>query len=244
MGERDRYQSYGGRNEGRYQGREDYPRDREDERRMQSRDRDWNYREDRDYERSYGSRYPEQTYGQNFGGQDWRRYPGPFGSFEDQRTSESDRSYGYGSSQQPWERGYSGERNQPYRSAYGMSYGRMGEGYSSGGGEWQGRYSGYGTESRDRGDYRGREEGFGQQMREAGQQMREAGQRIMGKVKRAFRGPKGYKRSDERIREDVSDRLSQEDELDPSEIEVMVSNGDVTLTGTVETRREKFLAEE
>jgi osmotically-inducible protein OsmY len=63
-------------------------------------------------------------------------------------------------------------------------------------------------------------------------------------VKRAFRGPKNYKRSDERIHEDVSDRLAHQDDVDPSDIEVAVSSGEVTLTGTVQTRREKFLAEE
>jgi osmotically-inducible protein OsmY len=64
------------------------------------------------------------------------------------------------------------------------------------------------------------------------------------KVKRVFRGPKGYKRSDDRIREDVNDRLSLQEQFDPSELEVSVSNGEVTLTGYVELRHEKFLAEE
>lgn len=77
-----------------------------------------------------------------------------------------------------------------------------------------------------------------------GQQLREAGQRIARTVKRAFRGPKGYKRSDERIREDISDRMGEHDDIDCSDIEVNVINGEVTLTGTVNTRREKFLAEE
>ena len=77
-----------------------------------------------------------------------------------------------------------------------------------------------------------------------GQQLREAGQEIARKVKRAFRGPKGYKRSDERIREDVNDRLSQQDSFDPSDIEVSVANAEVTLTGSVRSRHEKFLAEE
>ena len=36
------------------------------------------------------------------------------------------------------------------------------------------------------------------------------------------RGPKGYTRSDERIREDVNDRLSDDPFVDASEIEVMV----------------------
>jgi hypothetical protein len=57
------------------------------------------------------------------------------------------------------------------------------------------------------------------------------------------RGPKGYRRSDERIREDVSDRLMVHPDIDASEIEVHVANGIVTLTGIVDNRHEKRLAE-
>ena len=49
------------------------------------------------------------------------------------------------------------------------------------------------------------------------------------------RGPKNYKRSDERIREDVCDRLSDDGMVDASEIEVKVSGAEVTLDGTVTT---------
>jgi hypothetical protein len=58
------------------------------------------------------------------------------------------------------------------------------------------------------------------------------------------RGPRNYRRSDERIREDVNDRLTDHDFLDASDIEVSVSNGEVTLTGTVNNRYAKRLAEE
>jgi osmotically-inducible protein OsmY len=58
------------------------------------------------------------------------------------------------------------------------------------------------------------------------------------------RGPKGYTRSDDRIREDVSDRLSDDSSLDASEIEVTVSKGEVTLSGTVESREDKRRAED
>ena len=60
----------------------------------------------------------------------------------------------------------------------------------------------------------------------------------------AGRGPKGYRRSDERIREEISDRLTEHDELDASEIEVAVKDGEATLTGTVDSRRSKRLAED
>lgn len=57
------------------------------------------------------------------------------------------------------------------------------------------------------------------------------------------RGPKGYRRSSERIREEVSDRLMTHPDIDASDIEVRVGDGIVTLTGTVEDRHEKRLAE-
>jgi BON domain-containing protein len=58
----------------------------------------------------------------------------------------------------------------------------------------------------------------------------------------AGRGPKGYRRSDERIREEINDRLMDHDELDASEIEVSVKDGVATLTGGVDDRAAKRLA--
>jgi hypothetical protein len=71
-----------------------------------------------------------------------------------------------------------------------------------------------------------------------------AARRMVGKVERLVRNPKNYTRSDERIREDVCDRLSVSQEVDPSDIEVSVTAGEVTLTGTVTQRQMKFAAEE
>jgi osmotically-inducible protein OsmY len=56
-------------------------------------------------------------------------------------------------------------------------------------------------------------------------------------------GPKGYKRSDERIREDVCDKLQKHSLIDASEIEVDVSDGCVYLKGYVSSRNIKRLAE-
>jgi osmotically-inducible protein OsmY len=58
------------------------------------------------------------------------------------------------------------------------------------------------------------------------------------------RGPRGYTRSDERIREDVSDRLSDDWRVDASDIEVKVEAGEVTLNGTVRNRDDKRRAED
>ena len=58
------------------------------------------------------------------------------------------------------------------------------------------------------------------------------------------KGPKGYVRSDDRIREDVSDRLTQDWLIDASEIEVQVSGAEVTLSGLVADRSDKRRAED
>lgn len=57
------------------------------------------------------------------------------------------------------------------------------------------------------------------------------------------RGPKGYKRSDERLKEDISDRLMS-GHLDASDVEVDVKSGVVTISGTVDNRSAKYQIEE
>jgi len=58
------------------------------------------------------------------------------------------------------------------------------------------------------------------------------------------RGPKNYQRSEERIREDVCDRLSDDYLIDASEIDIKVNGSEVVLTGTVDSRNEKRRAED
>lgn len=58
------------------------------------------------------------------------------------------------------------------------------------------------------------------------------------------KGPKGYVRSDERIREDISDRLRDDEHIDAGDIDVTVSSGDVVLSGVVESRFAKRHAED
>lgn len=57
------------------------------------------------------------------------------------------------------------------------------------------------------------------------------------------KGPKGYRRSDDRIREDVCEALFRSPRVDASDIEVSVKDGNVTLKGTVESRNAKREAE-
>jgi osmotically-inducible protein OsmY len=58
------------------------------------------------------------------------------------------------------------------------------------------------------------------------------------------RGPKNYRRSDERIREEINDRMTENEWLDASDVETVVLNGEVTLTGSVDSRYAKRLAED
>lgn len=57
------------------------------------------------------------------------------------------------------------------------------------------------------------------------------------------RGPKGYRRSDSLIKDDVSEALYRSSEVDASEIEVFVREGNVTLKGFVTSRLQKKNAE-
>jgi hypothetical protein len=60
----------------------------------------------------------------------------------------------------------------------------------------------------------------------------------------AGRGPRGYRRSDARVKEEVSDRLAEHPWIDASDIEVEVQDCLVTLAGSVADRRSKRLAED
>lgn len=75
---------------------------------------------------------------------------------------------------------------------------------------------------------------------------RQRGERDPGYGRGPFtgRGPEGYTRSDERIREDVCDRLTEHGGIDASGIRVAVEKGEVILEGTVQERVEKWMAEE
>ncbi|MDP4034139.1 MAG: BON domain-containing protein [Pseudorhodobacter sp.] len=58
------------------------------------------------------------------------------------------------------------------------------------------------------------------------------------------KGPRGYQRSDDRIREDVSDRLSDDPRIDASDVEVLVESSEVTLAGEVASKAAKRCAED
>ncbi len=58
------------------------------------------------------------------------------------------------------------------------------------------------------------------------------------------RGPSDYTRSDERIREDVNENLTNDWAVDARNVRVKVEDGEVTLDGTVSTRLQKRRAED
>jgi len=58
------------------------------------------------------------------------------------------------------------------------------------------------------------------------------------------RGPRGYTRSDDRIRDDVNDRLTDDPYVDASDVDVTVSGCEVTLTGMVDSRMARRRAED
>ncbi len=58
------------------------------------------------------------------------------------------------------------------------------------------------------------------------------------------RGPRGYRRSDARIREELGERLLEDSDLDASGIEIEVEDHEVTLAGTVADRSARRRAED
>lgn len=58
------------------------------------------------------------------------------------------------------------------------------------------------------------------------------------------RGPRGYRRSDDRIKEDVCQCLTDDPHIDASNIEVTVNDSEVLLSGSVTSRMQKRHAED
>ncbi|HEX8335731.1 MAG TPA: BON domain-containing protein, partial [Pyrinomonadaceae bacterium] len=83
----------------------------------------------------------------------------------------------------------------------------------------------------------------GEEDERGGDERHRASARGRGEGKFRGRGPKNYRRSDERLREEVCDRLTDNEWLDASDVEVSVVAGEAILTGAVDSRYAKRLAE-
>jgi hypothetical protein len=57
------------------------------------------------------------------------------------------------------------------------------------------------------------------------------------------KGPKGYRRSDDRIREEICECISMQGHIDATDVEITVENGIVTMKGTVPQRHDKRMLE-
>jgi osmotically-inducible protein OsmY len=57
-------------------------------------------------------------------------------------------------------------------------------------------------------------------------------------------GPRGWRRQADRIQDDVAERLARDPSVDASDVEVTVTEGDVMLQGSVDTRAQRRRAED
>jgi osmotically-inducible protein OsmY len=190
---------------------------------------------------SWTGGYGGSSYGNNFG----NNYGSGYGS----SAYGSSGSYGAGQGQGESFRGGSGY-GQPY---YGNDY-NSGSGRSFGERSYGGNYGNSGSNwgERRENDFRGgrgREDDRGWWDKTTDEVASWFGdedaerRRRMDRMHRG-RGPKNYQRSDERIKDDINDRLSDDWFIDASDIDVTVQNGEVTLTGTVDERTAKRRAED
>ncbi|WP_437634387.1 BON domain-containing protein [Sorangium sp. So ce854] len=102
----------------------------------------------------------------------------------------------------------------------------------------------YGRDAPWGGPYRGESHDLRESGRSALEGVGDALGAIGDRVRSALgRGPKGYKRSDARIQEDVCEMLSDRDDIDVSDVTVRVENNEVTLEGTVPQRHHKRIIE-
>jgi hypothetical protein len=161
---------------------------------------------------AWGERGSEPFHRDEEHGGDWR---------DEWRTGGPPREW-YGSPQPGEYSTYGASQGAfPYgRSEYPTSFGRD---YDYAGG--------YGHEGRYRGAPSGREEEAGP-LERMGRKLKEGMRKLTGK------GPKGYRRSDERVRDEVAERIARSG-IDAEHVEIRVENGEVTLSGFVERREDK-----
>lgn len=217
---------------------------------------DWDYSYGGNYgrgynaNRGYGERIRYGNYGSynrgmsgfdRFGG--YNRYGGNnrTGSYNrDMSGYATNNDYDYGFDNDNWYRpdygrgqgryGYSG---YGYGRSYGRNFGRNQAGYESG----SNRYGSMGYGGGYENDYDYDFEDY----EEPGMWTYEEVWIIPGPFSGI--GPEGYQRSDDRIREDINERLTQHGRLNARNIQVDVNNCEVTLKGNVDSRQAKRMAE-
>lgn len=248
---RDDYSSnsnYGYNQSGSRYGGEDYRSDapyRED-RKNEWRDDYSDFEKARDRSTNVGSGYDPYNYGQTVGSFNQGK-EGSYSSRLDydsyKNNSRSNRDSGYDSD---YNRSYGRRDSQAYGSGsyYGNNYRDR---YESNGDSYNsGRHS---NENHYRNNNKGERDWWDKTTDEVAswfgdddaQRRREVDKRT---GPHRGKGPKGYTRSDERIKDDINDRLSDDSFIDASEIDVTVENCEVVLSGTADSKEEKRRAED
>jgi osmotically-inducible protein OsmY len=200
--------------------------ERSDERRFEGGREQWEGESGRQWEAESGRQYDRG--GSGYGRQGFTAGQSGQGYYGSRPSQEWIGESGYGRQPQTTARsspGYYGSRSmsEDWGGGAGGSYGYGGQGYSQ---EQSGQRF-YGSQTR------GTDSGVGRTW---------SGRESMGEY--VGRGPKNYLRSDDRIREDVCRRLTEDPQIDASNIDVEVSDREVTLSGTVYSRDERRKAED
>ena len=174
-----------------------------------------------------GGQYRPSDYGSQYEGMGREAGAGQYGGqFRGGQYDAGAGQYGGGSGSQY---GAYGEPGMGGRSD-------MGRGAQYGGQPPGGQYGGqgFGMGGRDAGTFGSPRTGqYG-----AGMERTQAGRSARGL------GPKGYRRSDERLQEDICERLTDDWRIDASDVSVRVADGVVTLEGSVPERRVKHRIED
>jgi hypothetical protein len=177
-------------------------------------------RDERESERGYG---PERAYGDRDFGRSER---------DDRFTSEPSVREGYRDYGDRYGRNYSSTIDRDRDVERGPAF----QPYARGASSFRTGSQEFGPEGYGSSGTSGWTRGYGREWRTTEQW------RVPGPY--TGRGPKGYQRSDERIREELSDRLTAHGQIDASDIEVRVQGGEVSLIGFVDSREAKRSAED
>jgi osmotically-inducible protein OsmY len=181
----------------------------------------------------YGQTY-DQTYGQTYGqgnqSQGWNRRQGGSG-------------YGY--------RGGNYGQNQTYGQTGQYGYGGYGSGYGQG--QTFGQTGQNWSQDWDQGWNQGQGNRTGTGMSGQGYGGGSYGRTVVSPSgtgtwgSQTWQGPhtgKGPARSDDRVADEIRQRLTHHPHLDASNVDVAVQGGEVTLTGSVDSRQSKRMAEQ
>lgn len=192
----------------------------------------------RGYREDETSRYGGEDYTTDPFGRDEPRFGGAYGAPGEYGSGRGERDFGGRDfDEAPYDQSYALRRGFGRGNAGGAESAVASAGGEAGGGS-RGR-SQPGHWGADQGDLRstlasGSSSGYGVN----------AGGQAWSDVARDRKGPRGYVRSDERIREFICERLAQHHRLDVSDVGVEVREGCVTLEGTVPERSMKYAIEE